>query len=281
MLDDVDGSKHLVPEVDAAGHLQLNAKGKPVVKAESTLAAWQEFKDRVARRYRMTDDQKTKADKLYDQYKTFLTDYLDENAEKIVGYRDSLKRYQEELAQGGNGAPYYKKRVWDWEHEPEGPLGRQGYQKQAKGWLTDIDKMGTSFQAGLWDLLDEDQQQRGYFTASWNPFQWPRIEQINFAVTYGLTAIGLCLMLGLFTRLAALGGAAFMFFVLLTQPSLPWIYPPPGPESGHALLIDKNFIEMAALLLLATTAAGRWGGLDALLRRKARNPKSEIASKPE
>ena len=56
-----------------------------------------------------------------------------------------------------------------------------------------------------------------------------------------------------------------MFFVLLTQPSWPSIYPPPGPESGHALLIDKNFIEMVALLLLATTAAGRWGGLDAFL----------------
>ena len=41
-------------------------------------------------------------------------------------------------------------------------------------------------------------------------FAWSRIEQISFAVTYGLTAIGLCLMLGLCTRLAALGGAAFM-----------------------------------------------------------------------
>ena len=47
------------------------------------------------------------------------------------------------------------------------------------------------------------------------------MKQINFAVTFALTAIGLCLMLGLCTPLAALGGACFMCFVVLTQPAFP------------------------------------------------------------
>ena len=51
------------------------------------------------------------------------------------------------------------------------------------------------------------------------------MKQINFAVTFALTAIGLCLMLGFCTPLAALGGAAFMCFVVLTQPAWPTIYP--------------------------------------------------------
>ena len=50
--------------------------------------------------------------------------------------------------------------------------------------------------------------------------------------------------------------------VILTQPSWPTIYPPAPEVVGHALLIDKNFIEMIALLVIATTAVGRWGGLD-------------------
>jgi hypothetical protein len=51
----------------------------------------------------------------------------------------------------------------------------------------------------------------------------------------------------------------------LTQPPWPTIYPPaPGPV-GHALLVNKDFIEMVALFLLATTAVGRWGGLDYFL----------------
>ena len=88
------------------------------------------------------------------------------------------------------------------------------------------------------------------------------MEVMDYAVTYGLTAIGLCLMLGLFTRSASLGGAAFLFSVVLSQPSWPTIYPPPPVVAGHALIIDKNFVEMVALLLMATTVVGRWGGLD-------------------
>ena len=95
--------------------------------------------------------------------------------------------------------------------------------------------------------------------ASWNPCRWGRMEQINFAVTYGLTAIGLCLMLGFCTRLAALGGAAFMCFVVLTQPAFPGIYPPDPHVVGHALLVNKDFIEMLALLVVATTAGGTLG----------------------
>ena len=36
MLDDVDGTKRLVVDVDESGHPRLDAKGKPVIKAEST-----------------------------------------------------------------------------------------------------------------------------------------------------------------------------------------------------------------------------------------------------
>jgi uncharacterized membrane protein YphA (DoxX/SURF4 family) len=75
----------------------------------------------------------------------------------------------------------------------------------------------------------------------------------------------LCLVLGLCTRLAALGGAAFLVSVLLTQPPWPTIYPPAPEVVGHALVVDKNFVEMVALLALATTAVGRWGGLDYFL----------------
>ena len=44
---------------------------------------------------------------------------------------------------------------------------------------------------------------------------------------------------------------------------------PGWPESpraeGHYLWINKNVIEMLALLTLATTRSGRWVGLDGLL----------------
>jgi uncharacterized membrane protein YphA (DoxX/SURF4 family) len=249
MLDDLDGTKHLVLGDDDKGH--------HVVKAESTLAAWEEFKDGVATRYAMTDEQKKKADESYKLYESILTAYLADNADKMAGYFGSLKRFQDEQDAKTNGAPYYEKRTWDRQRE---------LRKEVKDWMTDIGKMETGLRTDLWNLLtDEQKEKHGYFKTSWNPLRWSRAEQINFAVTYGLTAIGLCLMLGFCTRLAALGGVAFMVFVVLSQLPWPTIYPPPGNESGHSLGVDKNVIEMVALLLVATTRVGRWGGLDALL----------------
>jgi hypothetical protein len=45
----------------------------------------------------------------------------------------------------------------------------------------------------------------------------------------------------------------------------PWPGLPDNPRAeGHYLYINKNLIEMLALLALATTRSGRWAGLDAL-----------------
>jgi uncharacterized membrane protein YphA (DoxX/SURF4 family) len=166
---------------------------------------------------------------------------------------------------GNDGAAHQQERAWKRDRQLRGELA---------AWLGEIAGMGKDFQRGLWDLLDDAQKAKGPVTTSdgWNPFSWSRIEQINFAVIYGLTAIGLCLTVGLFTRWAALGGAAFMFFVVLTQPAWPGLYPPDPAVVGHALLVNKDFVEMVALLVIATTAAGRWGGLDYLFHHLVVNP---------
>jgi uncharacterized membrane protein YphA (DoxX/SURF4 family) len=120
--------------------------------------------------------------------------------------------------------------------------------------------------------LAEKRGGSGPFAPSMNPFQWKRMEQIAFALTWGLFGLGLCLMLGIFTRPAALGGGIFMLFVVLSQPSFPGVYPPDPPQLGHALLVNKDFVEMISLLLVATTAVGSWCGLDWFLYHCVINP---------
>ena len=58
--------------------------------------------------------------------------------------------------------------------------------------------------------LAEGRDPAGPFRVSRNPFTWPQMEQLTFVLGYGMLAIGFCLMIGLFTRLSALAGAAFM-----------------------------------------------------------------------
>jgi uncharacterized membrane protein YphA (DoxX/SURF4 family) len=258
MLDDIDGRRRLQVERDDKGAPVLSKSGAPQVRADEYLEKWDALKTKFVAQYHLKNEQIVAADALAKQYEQSLNSFLADNAEEIAAYFASLDRFEAEKAHGGNNAPYYKKRVWDKQQE---------LRSRVKGWLSELDGMTGDFKRGLWQLLDEDQRALGYPTSGWNPLEWSRVEQLNFAVTYALTAIGLCLMVGFFTPLAALGGAAFMAFVVATQPSWPTIYPPAPGVVGHALLINKDFIEMVALLTLATTAAGRWGGLDFYVHR--------------
>jgi uncharacterized membrane protein YphA (DoxX/SURF4 family) len=81
-----------------------------------------------------------------------------------------------------------------------------------------------------------------------------RLNTINVVVTILTIGVGVCLLLGIFTRLASTVGALFLLGVILSQP--PWL-----PDSIDTM---PNIIEFAALLVLAGTAAGRWFGLDYL-----------------
>lgn len=90
-----------------------------------------------------------------------------------------------------------------------------------------------------------------------------RLAWIDAITRYGLTAVGACLLLGLFTRSACLAGAAFLLMFYLAMPALPWLPESPRAE-GHYVFVNKNIIEMLALLALATTRSGCWAGLDGL-----------------
>ena len=74
-------------------------------------------------------------------------------------------------------------------------------------------------------------------------------------MTYVILGIGLLLLVGLFTRLACVAGAAFLLSVVMMQPF--WV-----SETAPTF---NQYVEMFALLTLATTRVGRWAGLDFFL----------------
>jgi uncharacterized membrane protein YphA (DoxX/SURF4 family) len=88
---------------------------------------------------------------------------------------------------------------------------------------------------------------------------------IDTAVKWSLTLIGGCLLLGLFTPYAALAAAAQLAMFYFASP--PWPGLPAAATGGHYLYVDRNLIELVAALLIATTATGRWAGLDFYLHR--------------
>jgi uncharacterized membrane protein YphA (DoxX/SURF4 family) len=284
MLDDINGRQRL--------RVGADSEGKKIILVDALNLRWQGIRDDFVAFYAPTAsdadsvDAKSKLEeaskKTLDEFQEKAKTYLNENAEDIAKYFTALDRFEGKVSDPhleiGQTAPFQQKRHWDEMLALRGEVGV---------WVKEIEADETALKHSLCALLTDKQKAKGSVPCTWNVLKWSRTEQLNFMVTAGITAIGLCLMLGLCSRLAALGGAAFMCFVVMTQPAFPTIYPPDLEMLGHALLINKDFIEMMTLLLIASLPVGRWAGLDFFLyrifqdifgcRAKVEAPKPEIA----
>jgi thiosulfate dehydrogenase [quinone] large subunit len=85
----------------------------------------------------------------------------------------------------------------------------------------------------------------------------------NVCVTYGLIFAGICLLLGLFTRLGCVIGIGLLCLFYVSMPPWGWV-PQPGTESNY-FLVNKNVVEALGLIVVLAFPTGRFIGLDAVL----------------
>ena len=83
---------------------------------------------------------------------------------------------------------------------------------------------------------------------------------------WGLTIIGLSLMLGLFSRWSCIAGAGLISLCYSFHPPLVGLEYSKPPE-GSYLIIDKNLIEACALFVLAVFPTSHITGLDKFLQK--------------
>jgi thiosulfate dehydrogenase [quinone] large subunit len=128
------------------------------------------------------------------------------------------------------------------------------------GWLL--------FWAGITKVLNPNFSAAGYlegaktFTGFFHWLASPEMLPFtNFINEWGLTLIGLALMLGIGTRIAARLGAVLM--ILYYLPILDFPYP-----NAHAYIVDEHIIYAIALMLLDAFRAGRSYGYDASLSQR-------------
>jgi uncharacterized membrane protein YphA (DoxX/SURF4 family) len=130
---------------------------------------------------------------------------------------------------------------------------------------SDLDEQTAALRKSLQGILTPAQKDQVAAPehVRWPVGEWDHLQWADALVTYGLLAVGACLLLGMLTRTACVVGALYLLMFYVAMPPLPdW---PASPKlEGHYLYINKTLIEMLALLTLATTRSGRWLGLDAL-----------------
>jgi len=134
--------------------------------------------------------------------------------------------------------------AWGRVGAPVAPWSSAGYLKAATGPLADVfHSLGN---------------------ASW-------IGTLDLVVAALLVAVGLSLMLGLFTQTGCIGalGLLAMFYLSAIPMGLP-----EARAEGTYLIVNKNLIEAAAVLVLLTFRTGRIAGLDQWRLRPERGAKS-------
>ena len=128
---------------------------------------------------------------------------------------------------------------------------------------------------GVAKLLDPSWTSAGYLTNARGPLsgffqgiaESPELLQaVDIANMAGLTLIGLCILIGVCTRFAAISGAVLLGLYYLANP--PFMATDVGYASeGHYLMVNKNLIEIVVLLLIAVIPAGWYFGIGKLLPR--------------
>ncbi|MDR3109971.1 MAG: hypothetical protein LBU65_09860 [Planctomycetaceae bacterium] len=261
-LPDLNGTERLA----IADKTVKNAAGKDVkVKTFPEYeTAFENFKARYDSTYAgsLTDEQKARADKIYNQYLVSLRDYAVDNETDIRQFLGSLARFEEKEKRTRDVA-HIQERNWS---------GMMGYRAESAKWVNALDAMGSDMANALMAVYNAQHAGDGKLVTqaerAWipnNPIIPTQIGVMDMAVSVGLTAIGLCMILGFCNRLACLGGAAFLVNVWLVQFPFPGVYPELPDMIGHFMGVSKDFVELLALLVLAAMPAGRWGGLDYFL----------------
>lgn len=122
--------------------------------------------------------------------------------------------------------------------------------------------------AASWSGAGFMKQARGPFAElfRWLAAQPNLLANADLITMYGLAIVGVLLILGLFTRLASLGAIGFIvLFYLCNPPFVGYFYS--IPSEGSYLIVNKNLVELAALVVVLMTGSGTFAGLDLFVTR--------------
>ncbi len=241
------------------GELQ-NGKHTPVeVLEEAPHANWQtqiidDWRDLLKRFtdvHGLDDDQRTQATSRFERRQRQLADYLAQEALDIQAWRHELWRLENMRAlPEATQLPFQQERISQKSLE---------LKASPRKWVGTVTTFDQEYVNDLRDLLTEEQAVTSLAERVEQALTTPkqkRLDQMNLVVTCLIVGVGVCLLIGFCTRLAALAGAAFLLSVMATQP--PWV------PDAMTTVFYYQFVEFAALLLLAAVGAGHWAGVDSI-----------------
>ncbi|MFM8735586.1 MAG: hypothetical protein ACKOC8_10375 [Pirellulales bacterium] len=212
---------------------------------DSVTAEWRALLDTRAKLVPLSAEARQAAEAAFEAAVRSLAAFADGIADDLVDYRLQLPRLAAmEHKPGAADIPFERQRV---------AAKRKELAGLATGWMNEADAIGKDLVA-TWDASLPDATARRRAAAAAGPSPLWKADRF---VSWSLVTIGACLVLGLLTRFNAMGGVFFLASVIASQPF--WVA---GAQSTY-----DQWVELAALLVIATVPLGGWSGLDYFLER--------------
>src|SRR5262249_22709301 len=151
-----------------------------------------------------------------------------DTVEKIKKYRSNLT-FVDKILSDPESLSFERERAYE---------ARAHLEADRRELVATVDAWTTSLHDGWRKIAGKGEIQR----VAPPPALRTTLDWVNITTMGGMLLVGLGLMLGLFTRLAALGAAAYLTLFYLSMP--PWPHLPASPQAeGHYLFVNKNLIE--------------------------------------
>jgi len=200
----------------------------------------------------LTEEQRAQAADVFERRNLQLADYLAGESVDMQNYQHDLWRLSKmTAAPGSSEVPFKEKRLATKTAETN---------SAPRKWVASVKKFDEQFTTELRSLLSDEQFGSPVeiaADAALTSTKAKTMRLMNLAVTSVTIGVGLCLLVGLFTRLASVVGALFLLSIMATQP--PWV---PGADTQY---FYYQLVEFAAFVFLAAVAAGRVAGLDYII----------------
>ncbi len=200
------------------------------------------YRDLAAQKFGLDEAGIAQLKRLEQNYGKRIDYYFTEIELELEDYFKSVRAYEEDRRDNRyRGVPHYEDRLAEKDQE---------LFRELNGWTNSLAR----FEADYIDDLNTIGRSLTGSSARITQVN-PNQGKVDIAVTWVLFSAGALLILGLFTRVAALVAAGFLLQVMLTQ----W------PFAYGAQPIYSESVEFVSLLLLAAIGAGRFAGLDYIL----------------